>query len=153
MTAIERLGGPGRNVGVGRRRPAEAGGTAFALPETSAAPPEVEDIGSATAPALIGAMLALQEAEPAGARDRIARKHGETILGALRALQIGLLDGDAEPDTLRRLARLAEALPEAADPKLAALVSAVALRARVELARVELCPRQAATERASTPLV
>lgn len=149
MTAIERLGGPGRNIGVGRSRPAEAGGTAFALPETAAAPPDVEHIGGAAAPTLIGAMLALQEAEPAGARNRAARKHGETILGALRALQLGLLGGNREPDTLRRLARLAEALPEAADPKLAALVSAVALRAQVELARVELCHGQAATGRAS----
>ncbi len=137
MTTIDRLGGPGRSAAVGRGRLAQTGAAGFALPETPAVAPEAGSVSAAAPSALIGAMLALQEAEPNSSRNRAARRHGETMLGELRALQVGLLGGAAEAGTLRRLARLAEALPEAADPKLAALVRAVALRARVELARSE----------------
>jgi Class II flagellar assembly regulator len=38
-------------------------------------------------------------------------------------------------ETMQRLAELATAVPRAADPRLAALVSAISIRVRVELAR------------------
>ena len=140
MTTINRLGGPGRSAGVGRERLVQAGGGEFAVPETPSAGAEAGSVGAAAPSGLIGAMLALQEAEWGGAGNRAARRHGEAMLGELKELQLGLLVGAAEPAALRRLARLAEALPEAADQTLAALVQAVALRARVELARSQIEP-------------
>lgn len=135
MTTVDRLGGPQRNAAVGRERLARAPGARFALPEAAPAPVQTGSL-AATAPAsLVGAMVALQEAELRAARDRAARRHGETMLDELKALQVRLLGGGAAPDLLGRLATLAEMLPDAVDPKLAALVQAVALRAEIELAR------------------
>ncbi|MGH7119350.1 MAG: flagellar assembly protein FliX [Acetobacteraceae bacterium] len=135
MTTIDRLGGPSRGVAIGRERLGRVGGAGFALPEAPPAPLQAGGLAEATPASLVGAMVALQEAELKGARDRAARRHGETMLDELRALQVRLLDGGGAPELLGRLATLAEVLPEAADPKLAALVRAVALRAEIELAR------------------
>jgi hypothetical protein len=131
-----------------RTRP-RSGGAAFVLaPET----PEAE-AGAAGEPVAGGiaaagvsglaALLALQESEAASARDRAARRHGQALLEDLAALQRGLLagllgPGGVDPALPGRLAALAEQVPEAADPALAAIISAIAVRARVELARLGL---------------
>jgi hypothetical protein len=98
-------------------------------------------------------MLAMQEValqEAAGhevmapaLRDRQARRHAEAVLAQLAALQCALLGdmpglGDEPGTALARLAGLAETAPEAADPGLAAVLAAVTLRARIELARRQL---------------
>jgi hypothetical protein len=57
------------------------------------------------------------------------------MLSALAELQRALLDGVDTVETMQRLAELAAAVPRAADPRLAALVSAINIRVRVELAR------------------
>ena len=98
--------------------------------------------GRAVAPGLAAenvaaaGLLALQEWPEEGARrerDQAARRHGEALLEALADVQRDMLD-EAAPD-LARLAALAGAVPEAADPELRAVVAAVTLRARIELAR------------------
>lgn len=89
-----------------------------------------------SAPAAPAGMLALQEWQGDAVRDREARRRGEAILAALAALQRALLGG-GDDAALERLAALTEDVPEAADPRLATLVRALALRARVELARHE----------------
>jgi hypothetical protein len=80
-------------------------------------------------------MLTLQELGGETAEDRDARRHGQDMLGALAALQRALLMGGDEEVALRQLAELAAAVPCAADRRLAAMVSAIAVRVRVELAR------------------
>ncbi len=106
--------------------------TAFSVPagaERTTAP-------AATSAAIpLDGMLALQEQEADAVRDRQARNHGQSLLQALAALQHILLFGRDAGAALERLASLAEAPPAAADPALAAIVQAIALRARVELAR------------------
>ncbi len=92
---------------------------------------------AATPAAALDAMLALQEAEAESVRDRAARRHGKALLEALAALQHALLGGEEGP-ALQRLAALLAAMPEAADPRLGAVLRAVALRAQVELARREV---------------
>ena len=57
------------------------------------------------------------------------------MLAALAELQRALLGGGDDGRALQRLAELAAAVPRATDPRLAALVSAIILRVRVELAR------------------
>ncbi|MGH7071541.1 MAG: flagellar assembly protein FliX [Acetobacteraceae bacterium] len=135
MTTIDRLGEAGRAASVGRGRRAQSGATGFALPATAASTGGAGTIGEATPVTLLGAMLALQEVEANQARDRVARRHGEAILTALTALQVGLLGGAVHGPELGHLARLAAELPEAADPVLGMLVRAVSLRAEIELAR------------------
>ncbi len=91
------------------------------------------------APAQAIGLLALQEIAPAAERDARARKRGEALLRSLSDLQVGLLDRSLDPARLRALAALVPG-DDAADPALAAALSAIRLRARVELARHGLDP-------------
>lgn len=84
-------------------------------------------------------MLALQELADASGpdpmvRDRQARRHGRAMLDALRDMQLAMLAGDCA-DAAARLAALAGQGVDAADPALQAILSALAVRAQVELAR------------------
>ena len=87
------------------------------------------------APAALGGLLLLQEAEAAPVRDRRARQHGRAMLDALARLQLSLLGEDPDVAGLERLAALVEHCPQAADPGLRDVLGGVALRARIELAR------------------
>ncbi|MFM8614371.1 MAG: flagellar assembly protein FliX [Alphaproteobacteria bacterium] len=79
-------------------------------------------------------LLAVQESAPAGERNARAFRRGEDMLRELKALQLELLEGRADPARLQELARLTEG-ERPADPGLAEAVEAIALRARLELAR------------------
>jgi hypothetical protein len=126
--------GPVRAVGAaavsGGARAVRRGG-GFGLPAEVA----TASLAAAAPSAPLGGLLALQEdaaPEPAEAR---ARRRAGAALRELAGLQLELLGGNADPDRLARLQRLAEAEAEDAEPGLAALLQEVALRARVELAR------------------
>jgi len=114
------------------------------MPGTFALPGEAEaQAGSAPAGAAgLSGLLALQEAvdtaATAAAQDGAAHRHGETVMDDLKDLQIALLSGRA--GDLSRLAARAGAGPQAADPRLAAVIGAIRLRASVELARAALRP-------------
>jgi hypothetical protein len=118
-----------------RSVPQQAAAT-FRLPETAseaseaAAPP-----GEATAVSL-GTLLAAEALDREAVHDRAARRQGQAVLAGLTALQRALLEGGDPAVALERLAGLVANLPQATDPCLAALLEAIALRARVELARV-----------------
>jgi protein-disulfide isomerase-like protein with CxxC motif len=84
-------------------------------------------------------MLTLQELGGETVADREARRHGQDMLAALAALQRALLGGSDDVATLQRLAELAVAVPLATDRRLAAMVSAIVVRVRVELARRQNC--------------
>jgi hypothetical protein len=123
-------------------RPADAAasGAAFRLP---AEPAGASGTAAAALPARgLDALLALQETaastgDPA-TRDREARRHGRDLLEELAALQRALLSGaagDAGDPALGRLGALLQSMPAATDPGLAAVLRAVSLRARLELAR------------------
>jgi hypothetical protein len=132
MAAIESIGRttstrPGyRATGL-----AEAG---FALPpEPSAAG---KTASSAAVPmASLASMLTLQELGGETAEDRDARRHGHDLLALLGELQRSLLAGLDDEALLARLAELAAAAPLATDRRLAAMISAITVRVRVELAR------------------
>ncbi len=89
----------------------------------------------AAAPASLSGLLALQETGVEAPRDRAARRRGQDILAVLSALQRALLAGADPADTLEQLAALTADLPRALDPRLDAVLSAIALRGRVEVAR------------------
>lgn len=129
LGGIERLAGAPAPARIGQA----SSGAGFAVEAGSTPPP-------ATAPALSGpaalsGLLALQEAEPAPVRDRDARRRGRAILAALTEMQRALLGaGDSDGTTARLMALLAD-MPVAEDPALNAILAAIRLRARVELAR------------------
>lgn len=133
MTAIE---------GIGRRTTARLSGRSSVSVSTDfMLPPEPDETThtiatAATAPpAALGSMLILQEFGRESPADKEARQHGQDMLALLAAIQRDLLLGAGNAVTLTRLAELAAAAPRATDPRLAAMISAITLRVRVELAR------------------
>jgi len=91
-----------------------------------------------TDPVPCGVVLGLQEGGGDGARDGAARARVRAMMTELAMLQRDLLRGEGvSRENLGRLERLGEAVPDAADPVLRALLSAIVLRARVESARYD----------------
>jgi hypothetical protein len=97
-----------------------------------------------TATATVGArtltgienLLALQGVEDPVERRKRAVKRARTALDALDELKLGLLSGNPDPATLRRLqAAMAETGGETGDPRLDGVISEIALRVGVELAK------------------
>jgi hypothetical protein len=94
---------------------------------------EAAEAATGTAAVAMPSLLAMQEAESAALQDRDAKRHGTAVLDKLTGLQRSLLGPDG-PD-LDRLAQLASQPAQAADPRLAGVLRAIQLRARIELAR------------------
>jgi hypothetical protein len=82
-------------------------------------------------------MLALQEVGDATERDRQARKRGTAMIAALTDLQRIILTGQDATAALRALNELAVGDPGADDPRLGAVLRAIVLRSRIEIARRE----------------
>ena len=117
-------------------RPANRSGAGFAVPADRTAGTATATAGTTEPePASLGAALTLQEMGAETVADREARKHGHNMLALLAALQRGLLDGVDNIAALQQLAKLAGAAPLATDRRLAATLSAIVIRVRVELAR------------------
>ena len=126
------------------RAPSRAAGQArgvggFCVPQArtaaSSATAGVEGASGAEEVGLAG-MLALQEMPDRDVADRAARRRGQDLLAALAAMQramLGLGDGDGA-----RLEQLAAGVPRADDPALRDVVAAIALRARIEAARLAM---------------
>jgi Class II flagellar assembly regulator len=90
---------------------------------------------AASATAAVGlSLLAVQENDGRTGRDAAARRRAASILEELQGLQAELLGGRSDPARLARLAAL-QSGEEGADPGLRKAVRAIALRARIELAR------------------
>ncbi|MCC6719734.1 MAG: hypothetical protein IT555_17770 [Acetobacteraceae bacterium] len=136
MVVIRGVGAAGP-VGADGRQARAAGG--FRLPQ---ARPAAAGLAAGVEEVGLAGMLALQEMPERESADRQARKRGRDLLAALTAMQRGMLGldgGDAG-----ELARLAADVPAADDPGLRAAVDAIALRARIELARREKIPADGA---------
>jgi hypothetical protein len=135
MTAIEGIGRSSTTRPPGRASGATS--TGFALPPEPAAAKPMASAAPAPVTSL-GSMLTLQEVAEMSVEDREARRHGQDVLALLRELQHGLLVNWDDESAVARLTELAATVPHATDRRLAALLSAVILRARVELARRQL---------------
>jgi hypothetical protein len=130
MTGIEGVGWPNAPRAAARvmARPG------FSVPHEPAAAGQAAATAALEAPSL-GSMLTLQELGGESPADREARRHGQDMLAVLTELQRALLcDGDDAAAT-QRLRDLLAAVPLATDRRLAAMISAIVVRARVELAR------------------
>ena len=133
--AIERIGPP-TTPRLGSRVTARAA-SGFRLPSGPGASAQANE-PLAAEPATLASVLTLQELSAETVEDRTARRHGQDLLAALAALQRGLLSGVDNVAALQQLADLTAGVPPATDPRLAAMVSAIVVRVRVELARREL---------------
>lgn len=129
---------PGRATGAqGRFRVPTDGGTGAAS--------EARESAAADGVSIAASLIALQETIEAGERDREAKGRADAMLDELAALQRAMLGGAISPARLAALASLSDQSGLAADPRLADLVAAVSLRAKVELARLEMATARHAT--------
>jgi hypothetical protein len=133
MSWIDGVGRPG--LPRPARRTAGAGQGAFSVPSGSAAASARTAGVAASSAAALDGMLALQERGDGTVQDREARRRGQDLLGALSRMQRSILAGGSDPELLRDMVALTADLPRAADPGLRRVLEAIALRARVELAR------------------
>jgi hypothetical protein len=134
MAAIEGVGRTGA-VRPGTRGPRRASADFTVPDEATVASHAATEAAPAAA---LASMLTLQEVGGDAAEDREARRHGQDLLAALADLQRALLIGNDDAAALQRLADLAASVPHATDRRLAAIVSAIAVRVQVELARRDL---------------
>jgi len=132
MVTIEGVGRPGAPRAAAR--PNAPNTVPFIPPDETTEPGGVASSAPVPAAAL-ASMLTLQELGGEAPEDREARRHGLDLLAALAGLQRALLAGRADPAALQGLVELAASVPRAADPRLAAMLSAIVVRVRVELAR------------------
>lgn len=96
----------------------------------------------------LDSMLALQAVDEDIERDRAAHRRGSAILAALSKLQRSLLGSEDQAAALHAMTELTADIPLANDPALAAILKAVVLRSRLEIARRERVEalRQAGSE-------
>lgn len=122
---------PGRAAGAQGRFRVPTDGSANAASET-------RESAAADGVSIAASLIALQETIESGERDREAKGRADAMLEELAALQRAMLGGAISPARLASLAALSDQAGLAADPRLADLVAAVSLRAKVELARLEM---------------
>jgi class II flagellar assembly regulator FliX len=125
------LGSPSANV----RRTSSSG---FSLqPDAGAAPEETRSAAAPRAAGNIDALLALQgvEEDPVQRRKRSVQR-GKGALDVLDELKIGLLSGNFDAATIRRLRDAAANLKSSSgDPGLDSVLAEIELRVEVELAK------------------
>lgn len=123
------------------RRAAPAGGArsdAFAKALAEGGQPAAVTTAATVGP--LGPVLALQEVADATDGGAQARRRGEDLLDRLEEMRLDLLAGAIPRPRLEELARLIRARREGTgDPRLAAILDDIELRAAVELAK--LAPR------------
>ena len=133
MTGIERVSWP-VTARTASRRPGASG---FSVPLQPANAGATTATAETSAPAL-ATMLSLQELGEETVQDREARRHGQNLLAILADLQRLILSAESDGAALQRLADLTASVPLGTDRRLNAIVSAIVVRARVELARRQL---------------
>ncbi len=127
-----RVSGPGGPSGPRATAGARGAGGAFHVADTGGAVAAAPAFEAASASAL-GALIALQS--DTGSRKR-NRAGAERTLMLLERLRDGLLAGRIPVSDLAGLADAATAKLDDADPEIAAIYADIALRARVELAKL-----------------
>ena len=135
MVKSVRAGGIDAPAPMVRDSPKTAAGHFFV--EDGVAPLSQNARPSSVAGIGLDSMLALQAVDEAVERDRAARKRGSAIIAALTNLQRTMLAAEDPSMALRAMTELTSDTPAADDPGLAAILRAVVLRSRVEIARRE----------------
>ena len=130
------ISGIGRTGPVTRKlsKPASGGG-GFQLPDAERAAGLAETPETAASAPLSRADVPRPDQQ---VRDRAAREHGQETLRALADLQRDLTAQADNPEHLDRLVQLSAHVPDAATAGLRNVLRQVAVRAQVELARLEV---------------
>ena len=131
----ERIGAP-----AAPKRQARAGragdGAAFATLVETAPEQDVRGPAAVQASAPADSLLTVQQVPEGELRRRRSLQRGRTILAQLESLRLALISGAIPRAQLRQLLSIVESerVPSA-DPRLAAVLDGIELRARVELAK------------------
>ncbi|MBO6673983.1 MAG: flagellar assembly protein FliX [Rhizobiales bacterium] len=133
-----RVEGPKSSASVGKSRKSGEAARGFVVPSqgSSATSSAASSSAGIAGVQSLDAILALQSVDNAEDRERRAVRHGHDLLDQLEALRADLLAGQISPQRVGALLSLIRAKQAAEDPKLAALIDDIALRARVELAKL-----------------
>ncbi len=134
MGMIDGVGKATTRLATSRTRSASGAGGRFSVPSDEGAPSRTQGADGIASLSYSGLLALQQEPDPRD-QDRRATRHGEAMLVELGALQRAMLGGGDPTEALRKLAEMAEAIPAATDPRLSALIGAIALRGRLQLAR------------------
>lgn len=122
------------------RRDEKTGGTSSGFAEVLGAEPAAAPATAAPV-GMLGALFALQEVPDSTAQRRKAVARAAHILDRLEELQLGLLDGAIDPQSLADLAATARATRATTDdPNLQQILDEIELRAAVELAKLSTEP-------------
>lgn len=134
--------GGASSTGVRRvSRGSVSGGTAFKPVET-AEPPHAQTVSGPGPIAAVETILVLQGFDDTTDGRSKGLAHGEELLDMLDQVRDGLLAGGIPRSTLTRLATAVSRRQESfADPQLQSVLDEIDLRARVELAKLEMSDR------------
>ncbi len=139
-----KVSGPGKNeFSVIRRkgvsRPDSGGGFSTSLTRDAAQTSHVQGAASAAPAHAVSALLSLQEVEDQGSGRKRSLTRAETMLDLLDEIRHGILIGAIPRHKLRQMLQLCKTKPEAyIDASLSGIVSDIELRAKVELAKIEM---------------
>jgi hypothetical protein len=133
-----RVEGPKTSAGVGKSRKSGEAARGFVVPSqgSSATASSASSSAGMAGVQSLDAILALQSVDNQEDRERRAVRHGHDLLDQLEALRADLLAGQISPQRVNALLSLIRAKQAAENPELAALIDDIALRARVELAKL-----------------
>jgi hypothetical protein len=133
-----RVEGPKTSAGVGKSRKSGEAARGFVVPSQGSGATASSASSSAGMAGVqsLDAILALQSVDNQEDRERRAVRLGHDLLDQLEALRADLLAGQISPQRVNALLSLIRAKQAAENPELAALIDDIALRARVELAKL-----------------
>jgi hypothetical protein len=133
-----RVEGPKTAAGVSKSRKSGEAARGFVVPSqgSSATTSSASSSAGMAGVQSLDAILALQSVDNQEDRERRAVRHGHDLLDQLEALRADLLAGQISPQRVNALLSLIRAKQAAENPKLASLIDDIALRARVELAKL-----------------
>jgi len=129
-----------RNNATRRKRGADAAAGDFAGHMKGPAKAQQPAVSGSTQVASVGALVALQASTGFGS-DRAAAEinRAEDLLDQLDRIRVGILTGGISGATLQNIVtRLARRRSDGVEPRLAALIDEIELRARVELAKLSV---------------
>ncbi len=124
-------------TGAARRKPRVNGGSGdFAAHMNAPAKSQTPTASGTPQISSVGALVALQASGDFGA-DAAEVDRAEDLLDQLDLIRVGILTGSMPGATLQNIVqRLAQRRTEGVEPRLAALIDEIELRARVELAKL-----------------
>ncbi len=122
-----------KKKGVKPSQPAGSEGFSSLLTETD----EVPGATSASPAPAPGSLLAVPSFDTMPHQQQPPAAQAHAVLDELEALRLALLEGRLPATRIRQLAANLEQMPPSGDPKLQAILDDIALRAAVELAKLD----------------